>query len=52
MNTEYFYFPDDTLVPWPADTEMECCANCAYGLTEENECMNVYHPCEFTPKSK
>ena len=35
--------------PWPADTEAACCANCVYGNTEENECMNVYHPCEFKP---
>ena len=51
MNThkDEEYFHAGALVPWPADTEAACCANCVHGNTEENECMNVYHPCEFKP---
>ena len=41
---EETFIPDGALVPWPIGPEVECCANCAYGNTDENECMNVYHP--------
>lgn len=52
MKADETYFPNGALIPWPSGPVVKDCSICAHGNAEKNECMNVYHPCEFEQRGR